>query len=75
MHNLTCISYETCGLYIGSIGLLTCSTKFKHVDVINLMGWFDQTDVGITMVPIENNPSFIANIKSFFSSNIPKWKS
>jgi hypothetical protein len=54
---------------------ITYLTKLKHVNVINLIGSFDQIDVGIAMVPIENNIGPMANIKSSCSSNIPKWKS
>jgi hypothetical protein len=61
--DLTSILNETSGLDIGSIGLITCSTKFKHVEVINIICWFDQTNVGTTMVPIENSLSIVVNIK------------
>jgi hypothetical protein len=41
--NLIGIIDETSGSKIGSIGLLTCLTKLKPIDVINLTSWFDQT--------------------------------
>jgi hypothetical protein len=70
---LTGILDEIGGLNTGSIGSSTCSTK--PTNVINLTGWFDQTHVGITIVFIENSPSFVVNIKSSFSSDISEWKS
>jgi hypothetical protein len=72
---LTCTSGEIGGSDIGSTNLLTYPTMFKLVDVIKLIGWFDQTDVGTTIVPIENNLGSMANIKSFSSWDISKWKS
>ncbi len=66
---------KICGSNTSSIGLLTCLTKFKPVDVINLTSWFDQINVGTAMVIIENSHGSIANIKSSSSSYIPKWKS
>ncbi len=44
---------ETCGSNTCLARLLTCPTRFKPIDVINLIGWFDQIDVGTTIVPIE----------------------
>ncbi len=46
------------------IGTNTCSTKFKPIDEIKLTSCSYLTGVGIDMVPIENNHSSIANIKS-----------
>ncbi len=69
--NLIGMSDETSSTNTGSTSTYTCFTVFKHANVINLTCWFDQIDVGTTMVPIENNPSFVANIKSSFLSNIP----
>jgi hypothetical protein len=54
--NLIGISNET--------SVLTYPTRFKLVDVINLTGWYDQINVGTTIVPIKNNPSYVVNIKS-----------
>jgi hypothetical protein len=73
--SLTNTSDETCGSNIGSIGLLTYPTRFKPNNVINLIGWFDQTNVGTTIVPIENSLNFVANIKSSFLLDILEWKS
>jgi hypothetical protein len=72
--NLTNILNETCGSNTCSTCLIAYSTRFKHVDVIKLTCWCDQIDVGTTMVPIENNPSSMATIKSSYSLDIPKWK-
>jgi hypothetical protein len=49
--------------------------KVKVVIILNLTSLFNQTNVRIVVVPIENNLGFVANIKSSFESNIPKWKS
>ncbi len=68
---LTCILEETSGSNTSSTCLLTCLIKFKLGDVISLTSWFDQIDVGTTMVFIENNLCFVANIKSYSSSDIP----
>ncbi len=59
-------SDETSGLEISSTSLLTYPTRFKPTHVINLIGWSDQTNVGTTIVPIENNFCFMANINPFF---------
>jgi hypothetical protein len=72
---LTSILNEIGGSDTSLTCLLTYSTKFKHVNVINLISWFDQIDVGIIMVPIENKLGYVANIKSSSSLDIPKWKS
>jgi hypothetical protein len=69
------ISNKTSNIDTCSTSTYTCSTRFKPVDVINLTSWYNQTDVGTTIVPIEKNHGSMANIKSSFSSNIPKWKS
>ncbi len=53
----------------------TYSTRFKPIDGIKLTHYFNQTGVGTTLGPIENNHSIVANIMSSSSSNIPKWKS
>jgi len=73
--SLTSILNEIGGSDTSLTCLLTYSTKFKLVNVIKLISWFDQIDVGITMVPIENKSSYVANIKSSSLLNIPKWKS
>jgi hypothetical protein len=78
------ITIWTCIIDISSIGIsnkigstdtsststYTYSTKFKPADVINFTSWYNQTHVGTNMVPIENSPSSIANIKSFSSLDI-----
>jgi hypothetical protein len=69
--NSTCILDKTCNSDIGSIRTITCSTIFKPTNVINLTSWYDQTNVGTIMVPIENSPCYVANIKPSFLSNIP----
>jgi hypothetical protein len=53
----------------------TYSTRFELVDGIKLIGYSNQIGVGTTLVPIENNHGFVANIMFSSSSNIPKWKS
>jgi hypothetical protein len=60
---------------IGSTCTDTYSTRFKPNDEIKITSCSSLTDVGTSMVPIENNLHFIANIKSFSSSDIPNWKS
>jgi hypothetical protein len=50
----------------------TYSTRFKLVDGIKLTSYFNQIGVGTTLVHVENNHNFVANIMSFSSSNIPK---
>jgi len=69
------ISNETSGSNTSSTSLITCSTKFKPTNVINLIGWFNEIDVKTTMVPIENNHGSMANIKSSSSLDILEWKS
>ncbi len=54
---------------------ITYSTKFKPAYVINLISWPNQIYAKIIIIPIENSFSFVANIKSSFSSNILEWKS
>jgi hypothetical protein len=71
---LTCISNKIGSINIGSIGTYTHSTKFKPIDVINLTNISNQTSVRTSMVPIENNPGSVTNIKSSYLSNIPEWK-
>ncbi len=73
--DLTCTLDETCGLDSSSTCLLTYPIRFKPIDVINIIGWSDQTNVGITIIPIENSHGYVANIKSSSLSDIPKWKS
>jgi hypothetical protein len=43
-------------------GIDTCSTKFKLVDVIKLIGCYVTTDEGIDLVLIENNSGLIATL-------------
>ncbi len=73
--DLTTTSNETSGLNLSSVSLLTCPIIFKPVDVINLTSWSNQTNVGIVIIPIESSHGYVANIKSFSLSNIPKLKS
>jgi hypothetical protein len=50
-------------------------TKFKPIDRVQLIGCSNLIGVGTTMVPVENNPGSISNIKSSSSLQILKWKS
>ncbi len=43
---------EIGGVDRGWTCLLTCLTKLKYIDVINLIGWFDHIDVGTSMLLI-----------------------
>ncbi len=69
--DLTSLSNEIDDFDISLTTSSTCSIKFKLAYAINLTSWFDQTNVGTTMVPIENNHGSMANIKSSSSLNIP----
>jgi hypothetical protein len=46
----------------------TYSTRFKPIDGIKLTSYFNQIGVRTTLVPIENNHDFVANIMSSSSS-------
>jgi len=61
---------------IGSTGTLgTCSINPRLVDEDGLICCFDWTGWRTSMVPVENNFGYVANIKSSTSLEIPKWKS
>ncbi len=44
-----------------------CSNKFKLANAIKLIGCSNLIGIKTTTVLIENSPSFVANIKSFYS--------
>ncbi len=49
--SLTCLSNKVGSTNISSIGTYTCSTKFKLVDGIKLIGFSSLIGVGTTMIP------------------------
>jgi hypothetical protein len=66
------LSYKTGGTYTSSTCTNTYSTKFKLVDEIKLISYYDSNGVRSNMVLIKNNFGLVTNIKFYSLSNIPK---